>query len=102
MTYITHHHYYLEVARTHNSMDNVYTAGKVVLDWGATPRQQQYGYSSLMIVTLVSGGQFPREANNLRTWGAPDNLPKGVYDSTDEALAAAEEAGINTQYAIYV
>ncbi|MFA6897233.1 MAG: hypothetical protein WCQ96_03035 [Patescibacteria group bacterium] len=75
--------------------------GKVVINWGATPRQAQYGYSSVMFVQLVSGGQWSREANKLQAYGAPDNLPEGVFDSYDEAEKAAKEAGIDTQYAIY-
>lgn len=78
-----------------------YKKGQVVIAWGATPRQQEYGYSSIMYVTLVSGGQWSRQANNMSTWGAPDDLPSGVYDSYDEAEAAAVAAGISTKYAIY-
>jgi len=74
--------------------------GQVQITWGATPRQEQYGYRSVMFVTLVSGGQFSKEANKMQTWG-PKELPTGTFDSFEEAEKAIEDAGISLDYAIY-
>lgn len=76
-------------------------AGQIQLAWGQTARQAKYGYRSVMFVRLVSGGQFPKRAHSMQTWG-DNNLPEGSFDSIEEAEKACEEAGIDTAYAIYV
>ena len=74
--------------------------GQVQVGWGATPSQQKYGYRSVMFVTLVSGGQWSRHANNMSTWGDGE-LPEETFDSIDEAKEAVEKAGFSLDYAIY-
>lgn len=71
----------------------------------ATERQRQYGYSSLMFVTLVSWGQRSRQANNMQErYGDNDpidKLPTTVFDSIEEAKQACIDAWIDISYAIY-